>query len=123
MVVTALTKASGKNLLYFGCRSKAKDFLYKDELSKFQPYSKGVCIEELQVVDNNNHVLIISDEWVKDGILEMRTAFSRDQAKKIYVQNLIVEDARSIWTLLQVICGILKYYYIIGKIFAVLDFF
>ena len=30
-----LSKTKGKNLLYFGCRHKAKDFLYRDELRKF----------------------------------------------------------------------------------------
>ena len=33
-LVLVLNKAKGKNLLYFGCRSKTKDFLYKDELRK-----------------------------------------------------------------------------------------
>lgn len=42
------------------------------------------------------------EQWVSDGILELRTAFSRDQVQKIYVQDLIVEDANSLWKLLQV---------------------
>ena len=34
-VHVVLSKNKGKNLLYFGCRHKAKDFLYRDELRKF----------------------------------------------------------------------------------------
>ena len=32
--MTELLNGKGKNLLYFGCRHKNKDFLYKDELGK-----------------------------------------------------------------------------------------
>ena len=35
MSTVVLSKTKGKNLLYFGCRHKAKDFLYRDELRKF----------------------------------------------------------------------------------------
>lgn len=44
-----------------------------------------------------------TEKWVSDGVLELRTAFSRDQPQKVYVQDLIVEDAKSLWNLLQVI--------------------
>ena len=47
-------------------------------------------------------VYLSSEQWVQEGALELRTAFSRDQAKKIYVQDLIMEDAGTIWKLLQV---------------------
>ena len=43
-----------------------------------------------------------SEQWVQEGALELRTAFSRDQANKVYVQDLILEDADTIWKLLQV---------------------
>lgn len=43
------------------------------------------------------------ERWSNEGVLELRTAFSRDQDCKIYVQDLILEDARHIWNLLQVI--------------------
>nr|XP_054749534.1 NADPH oxidoreductase A-like [Lytechinus pictus] len=65
--------ASGMNLLYFGCRHKAKDFLYKKELEKM----------------------------VVDGHLKLRTAFSRDQEKKVYVQHLIQQDTLMIWNMIQ----------------------
>jgi len=48
---------------------------------------------------------------VNDGHLELRTAFSRDQAYKVYVQDLLRSDASAIWRLLDIdrahlyICG------------------
>lgn len=45
------------------------------------------------------------------GQLELRTAFSRDQAHKIYVQDLLRSDASALWRLLDVdrahlyVCG------------------
>lgn len=68
-----LMKASGANVFYFGCRHKDKDFLYKDEL----------------------------EQWVSEGLLELRAAFSRDQPNKLYVQNLISEDGKQIWQLIE----------------------
>ena len=52
-------KPVGETHLYFGCRNKDKDFIYREELEKF----------------------------VDDGVLTLHTAFSRDQEKKIYVSD------------------------------------
>ncbi|XP_035692088.1 NADPH oxidoreductase A-like [Branchiostoma floridae] len=67
------TGASGDNILYFGCRHRSKDFLYKSEL----------------------------ESWTKNRSLRLRVAFSRDQDKKIYVQDLLQTDAKNIWRHLQ----------------------
>ena len=57
-------KSSGKNWLFFGAQTKKDDFIYEDQISNF----------------------------VKEKILNnLDTAFSRDQDKKIYVQNKIYE--------------------------------
>jgi sulfite reductase (NADPH) flavoprotein alpha-component len=66
--------ASGRNWLFFGDQKAASDFLYSEELEALQ----------------------------KDGFLaKLDTAFSRDQADKIYVQNRMIENAREIWSWLQ----------------------
>lgn len=68
------TGAIGRNWLFFGERSAATDFLYREE------------IEEMQ----------------RDGHLtELSTAFSRDQEKKVYVQDLMVRDAKRLWKWLE----------------------
>ena len=52
-----------------------------------------------------------SELWTQAGHLELRTAFSRDQAHKVYVQDLLRSDASAIWRLLDVdkahlyVCG------------------
>jgi sulfite reductase (NADPH) flavoprotein alpha-component len=62
--------AGGKNWLFFGDQCRATDFLYEDELHTFQ----------------------------QDGLLtRLDTAFSRDQAEKIYVQDRIRERGREVW--------------------------
>ena len=61
---------TGKNWLFFGEQHAATDFYFKDELLQFQ----------------------------KDGVLnDLSLAFSRDQAKKIYVQDRMRERAEEIW--------------------------
>lgn len=73
----------GKTILYFGCRNKDSDYLYQEEL---EAYSKAeVC--------------------------EVRVAFSRDQEKKVYVQDLIREDGRIIWDIVGPNCG---HFYVCG---------
>jgi len=53
----------------------------------------------------------LTESWVQAGQLELRTAFSRDQAHKIYVQDLLRSDASALWRLLDVdrahlyVCG------------------
>ncbi len=57
-------KSNGKNWLFFGAQTKKNDFIYEDQISNF----------------------------VKEKILDnFDTAFSRDQNKKIYVQDKIYE--------------------------------
>ncbi len=65
---------SGRNWLFFGERSAATDFLYQEELLAM----------------------------VADGHLtRLDTAFSRDQAHKIYVQDKMLAQAASFWSWLQ----------------------
>jgi sulfite reductase (NADPH) flavoprotein alpha-component len=68
------TGAKGKNWLFFGEQRQALDFLYKDQLEAMH----------------------------KDGVLtHLDTAFSRDQAKKIYVQDRMQERSAEIYEWLE----------------------
>ncbi|HWA86393.1 MAG TPA: sulfite reductase subunit alpha [Opitutus sp.] len=77
------TGAKGKNWLFFGDQRAATDFLYRDE------------IEELR----------------REGLLtRLDTAFSRDQAEKIYVQHRMLEHAAELFAWLEAgahfyVCG------------------
>ncbi|GAB0090542.1 NADPH--cytochrome P450 reductase [Sergentomyia squamirostris] len=59
----------GDTILYFGCRKKSEDFLYAEEL----------------------------EEYVNQGSLNLRIAFSREQEKKVYVTHLLEEDCDKVW--------------------------
>lgn len=66
--------ASGRNWLFFGERSASTDYLYRDELEAMRA----------------------------DGhITRLDTAFSRDQEQKIYVQDRMLEQAKTFWSWLQ----------------------
>ncbi len=70
----AARKHAGKTWLFFGDQHEATDFLFADEL-------KG---------------------WLADGTLSrLDTAWSRDQEKKIYVQDRMREGAAELWNWLQ----------------------
>lgn len=62
--------ASGKTWLFFGGRSRDGDFFYEEEMKA----------------------------WLAQGVLgRLDTAFSRDQAHKIYVQDRMMENAAELW--------------------------
>lgn len=66
--------APGRNWLFFGEQQAATDFFYREEL----------------------------DSMLSDGHLtKLTTAFSRDQAEKIYVQNRMLENGADLWTWLE----------------------
>jgi sulfite reductase (NADPH) flavoprotein alpha-component len=66
--------ATGRNWLFFGEQREAQDFLYREEF----------------------------ENWQRDGILtQFHTAFSRDQAQKVYVQHRMLENAAEIWRWLE----------------------
>ena len=68
------TGAKGKNWLFFGERSAATDFLYREEL----------------------------EQMTASGLLtRLDTAFSRDQAHKIYVQDRMVEFGAELFAWLE----------------------
>lgn len=77
------TGAKGRNWLFFGDQCAATDFLYRDELSALQ----------------------------QAGVLtRLDTAFSRDQAEKIYVQHRMLEQAAELFAWLEAgahfyVCG------------------
>ena len=66
--------ATGKNWLFFGERSASTDFLYREEL----------------------------ESMLADGHLtRMDNAFSRDQDRKIYVQDRMIEQGAQLWSWMQ----------------------
>lgn len=65
---------SGKNWLFFGEQRARNDFYYRDELR----------------------------DWQRSGLLQrLDTAFSRDQAEKIYVQQRMIEEGAELWKWLE----------------------
>ena len=66
--------AKGRNWLFFGERSAATDYLYR---------------EELEAMHADGH------------LTRLDTAFSRDQADKVYVQDRMLEQAPVFWNWLQ----------------------
>jgi len=69
-----VTGASGRNWLFFGNPRRSSDFLFEDELSAYH----------------------------RDGLLNrLDTAWSRDQAHKIYVQHRMLENAAELWAWLE----------------------
>ncbi|MGB0409002.1 MAG: diflavin oxidoreductase [Opitutales bacterium] len=75
--------AKGKNWLFFGDQHAATDFLYEEQIA----------------------------DWLKSELLtRFDTAFSRDQAEKIYVQDRIIDQAETFYAWLEedaciYICG------------------
>jgi sulfite reductase alpha subunit-like flavoprotein len=75
----------GKTLLFFGCRNEKSDYFFRDEWT-------AICTQNA-------------------GALEVISAFSRDQNRKVYVQDRIRERSDLIWEFLRkrnatvVVCG------------------
>jgi sulfite reductase (NADPH) flavoprotein alpha-component len=70
----AVTGQKGKNWVFFGEQRSVSDFLYKDEF----------------------------EAWQKSGLItHFHTAFSRDQQKKIYVQDRMTENAAELYKWLE----------------------
>jgi sulfite reductase (NADPH) flavoprotein alpha-component len=67
------TQAEGHNWLFFGERNRATDFYYGDYWTALEA----------------------------QGRLRLDTAFSRDQAEKIYVQHKMLENKKALWEWLQ----------------------
>eukprot|EP01135_Chromosphaera_perkinsii_P009412 Nk52_evm88s1737 gene=Nk52_evmTU88s1737 len=66
----------GETILYFGCRNREEDYLYREELEKYE--SEGV-------------------------LTEMCVAFSREQKEKVYVTHLLgkPENRDKLWSCIQ----------------------
>lgn len=68
------TKASGRNWLFFGNPHRNTDFIYEDQILK----------------------------WQDQGVLaKLDLAFSRDQEKKVYVQDKMLESGGELWEWLE----------------------
>ena len=77
----------GPNILYFGCKNRSLDYIYRDELEAF------------------------SEEGT---MTELHLAFSREQAEKVYVQHLLAQRGAETWKLIDdgkasiFVCGAVK---------------
>jgi sulfite reductase (NADPH) flavoprotein alpha-component len=75
--------AQGRNWLFFGDQRKQCDFLYQEQLESMR---------------------------AEGSLTRLDTAFSRDQAEKIYVQDRMLENAKELWAWLEAgahfyVCG------------------
>ncbi|CAG8478919.1 6116_t:CDS:10 [Acaulospora colombiana] len=64
-----VSEGATENYLFFGCRNRDKDYYYKDEWERY----------------------------AREGQLKVFAAFSRDPNEKIYVQNILKENAQLVW--------------------------
>nr|XP_022918376.1 NADPH--cytochrome P450 reductase isoform X1 [Onthophagus taurus] len=62
----------GETILYFGCRKRAEDFIYEEELMEYE----------------------------RDGVIKLHCAFSRDQPKKVYVHHLMEQNADELYRII-----------------------
>jgi sulfite reductase (NADPH) flavoprotein alpha-component len=76
------SQAEGRNWIFFGERNRATDFYYGDYWTDLE----------------------------KQGRIRLDTAFSRDQAEKIYVQHKMLEQKKTVWEWIQEGC----YIYVCG---------
>ena len=80
-------KKHGAGILYFGCKSRSMDYIYRDELEAFE----------------------------EEGTLsQLHLAFSREQKEKVYVQHLLAKRGEETWRLIHdekasiFVCGAVK---------------
>ena len=66
-------KPVGETVLYFGCRRKAEDFIYRDEME---------------------------DYVARGSLTKFYTAFSRDSPDKVYVQHMLRDNGEEVWNYL-----------------------
>ena len=94
MATASSGKRVGSTWLFYGCRNKENDYLYRNE---FEEFERNVQTESLDID------------------LRIITAFSRDGPQKVYVQHRIAEFKKDIWRLLEqengcfYICGDAKH--------------
>jgi sulfite reductase (NADPH) flavoprotein alpha-component len=82
-LASAVEQSGGlPHVLFFGCRHETRDYLYPEELQA----------------------------WEGKGMLQLFTAFSRDQKDKIYVQHRMVEQGAMLWQRME--AG--HYFYVCG---------
>lgn len=72
----------GPALLFFGCRHPEQDFIYRDELEGF----------------------------ARDGIADLKVAFSRHEGTRTYVQDLVRAERARVWQMIEAgavifVCG------------------
>ncbi len=89
-----------QDMVFFGCRHRSKDFLFRDAFLTMCDSDDFLASSESTVTSNETDARGNVQLHDANRRARLHVAFSRDQPQKVYVQHKLAEHADSVWRIL-----------------------